>query len=154
MTEPVKSVFTLFFKVKCIIVTLVTLFGIIDFVIACSDQSDALQPKIPFLPLLAIGICWFFYAMLSLRTITAAPEGIILNYLLTKKQIVINYADIEHVSNVLPDSNRLKPTLSSLNGLKLLIELKSGKSISFFQNDIKNYDELKEAIREFRLHLV
>ena len=87
----------------------------------------------------------------TLLKITVAPGGLELRYLLTKKQIVINYADITHVSNTHAKQEVSYPT--SNDGAKLTVELSTGETLILVKETYSNYNELKEAIRRNRFHL-
>lgn len=83
--------------------------------------------------------------------LTIAREGLCITYLLTKKEIVIDYTDITHVSSIIANSRDDK--VSARRYLKLKIELSTGEKFSFSEDQFNNYHELKDAIRRFRFNL-
>jgi len=88
------------------------------------------------------------FMLASLMTITVAPGGLGIKYWLSGKSIVIDYADITHVSNDRLTSNRDTAFQSSY--LMLTIKLTTGEEIVFSENLFNNYDELKDTIRDYR----
>ncbi|GAC1300740.1 MAG: hypothetical protein NVSMB24_02040 [Mucilaginibacter sp.] len=94
---------------------------------------------------------YLYSAIQLLRKITVAREGIVINYLLTGQRVIIAYADIVHVSNYRRGVNR--GGLRQRSYLSLEIELATGKYFSFNEYEYSNYDELREAIREYRFQL-
>jgi hypothetical protein len=155
MPYTVTSKFTTVFRIKAVIFTLFILVSTGLSIEGCISNYEAYNwgemGSIALYSMLVIGI-YVNVAINSLKNITAAPEGIILYYLLTKKQIIVDYADIVHVSNYRINGNYDSPLLPS--HLKLDIELSTGEDIVFTNTDIDNYDELKEAIREYRFKLI
>lgn len=87
----------------------------------------------------------------TLLKVSAAPEGLILNYLLTRKQIIVNYADIKH-EGVVQERSRRDPAI--VNGsVKIVLELSTGETIYLLQESYTNFEELAEAIRRARFQL-
>jgi len=92
-------------------------------------------------------IIYIYFTIRALREITIAPEGLIVKYLLINRKVTFKYEDIVHIKNLRMDR------FDQGYYLYLVIEFANGKSIKFKENDIDNYDELKEAIRRNRFSL-
>jgi hypothetical protein len=154
MNDAVTSKFTNVFWFKAVAFTLFVAGATIACITACIANYETYNwgrlVLIAAFSVILIGV-YLYVTVRSLRTITAAREGIILYYKITKKQIIIDYADILHVNNYRVSANR--DNMISPSYLSLDIELSTGENIIFNENDIGNYDELKEAIREYRFKL-
>jgi hypothetical protein len=108
MTHPVTSKFSTMFWVKAVLLTLV-LFGC---TIACinniteyKDNYSGGQISSVYIFSGVFLVVYVYMAIRTVRRITAASEGLIIEYLITKKKIVIDYADITHVDNVIVSSS-------------------------------------------------
>lgn len=99
------------------------------------------------------GILIYYYVKTAINTIvrvTVGQNGLGIDYLLTKKHILVNYADITHVSSTVVGSGR--DTAVVYTYLQLDIELLTGEQFRFTDNQFSNYEDLKEWIRYYRFH--
>jgi len=108
---------------------------------------------IPFMMVVAIfGFFYFRKTNNSLIKITAAPECLVLKYLISRKQIKISYQDITHIGithiSGPQDSVRYSAEYTNLD-----IVLLNGDTVTLLKDNYSNYDELKEAIRRHRFNL-
>jgi len=150
MTQPVTSNLTKIYWFKAAVFSLF----VFTSMIACIHYSVNYNPA----ALLSTGIfslvlviVYIYLAIRLTRKITAAPDGLIIEYLLTKRQIIINYDDITHVENIRVNGNRENALFPSFRSLA--IEISTGENLSINESDFNNYDDLKEAIRRNRFHL-
>jgi hypothetical protein len=153
MTTAVTSKFTTLFWVKMIVIIAAILIAVIFGAVYLSLHHTMYPTSqiIIFIVLAVAAVGVYTYNLtVSLLKITAAHEGLILYYMLTKKKIVIDYADILHVSNV---HSRQTGLPTSSGGVKLVIELSTGEEFFIKEENYENYVELKDALREFRFHL-
>jgi hypothetical protein len=154
MTKTVSSRFSFTFWLKAILKTLI-LFGSIAGCVKVAIERSAGYSRAELL--LTACFCMILIAMYlylsigALKQFTAAPEGIIIYYYLTNKRVIIDYADITHIDNILVTVEEKTNTTSEY--LKLVIEFNTGGELVIYKDDMTNYDELKEAIRQFRFHL-
>ena len=154
MTQPVSSKFSFAFWIKAILKTLL-LFGSIAGCAKVAIESSAKYSRGELLLTacfcVVLILMYIYLSIGALKQFTAAPEGIIIYYYLTNKRVIIDYADITHIDNILVTEEVL--TNNSTEYLKLVIEFNTGGELVIFKDDMINYDELKEAIRQFRFHL-
>jgi hypothetical protein len=154
MEDTVTSNFSRAFWIKFIMFTI----SVIGSTIICAVVSVKNRDTYSWGQLASVGtyaiilIALYFYVIIkSTIIITAAREGIIVDYLITKKQIIIDYADIAHASNI--RVNDIMNVAVTFTYCKLVIELTTGEYFTFKESNMTNYGELKEAIREFRFKL-
>lgn len=155
MSNIVSSRFTFIFLLQTIVAALVVIFTIIAFVVVSIEHWASYNHGQ--LLLIAIFSIILIYininsAISSLIKITVAPEGLIIKYLITQKRIIIDYADIIHVSNldIDEDPDNMRFFQFSTNYLRLVIELTTGEKLIFTDGKFANYDDLKDAIRLYR----
>jgi hypothetical protein len=84
--------------------------------------------------------------------VTTYPENLEIYYLITKKRILVNYADITHVASVIVNGNN-DSALPFLVYTRCTMELSTKEEFSFTDTQFTNYSELKESIRQHRFHL-
>jgi hypothetical protein len=153
MEDTVTSKFTTKFWLKAVVFTLFVFISTLYCIIFSANHKEELnwgQLWSVAIYSVLLAAVYVYISIRSLRKITAARQGIIINYLITKKQIVIDYAYVVHVSNLrvhAADANQ------GSGYLELAIELNTGEKLILLEEDVANYDELKEAIREFRFKL-
>ncbi|TWJ00832.1 hypothetical protein JN11_02092 [Mucilaginibacter frigoritolerans] len=155
MTEPVTSKFASYYWLK---VTFLSIFVPLA-ISAClwavivkhNNYSQVQLIAFTLFPAWLV-LLYIYQVVFTCVRITTAPEGLIWLNLLTKKRMVINYSDIEHVDNhKVIDNNRGMSPFTTAH--KLVIELSTGKFLSFKDDQYANYEELKEAVRRRRFNL-
>jgi hypothetical protein len=152
MTLTITSKFTTNFWVKIVLISIFIFGSIITCFVVSIKHGENLSELTPTIIISLIALFVYTYLLSrSLRIITATAEGIVIKYLITKKETTIDYADIIRVSN-----NKAKSAggdIVSYSYHRLVIELSTGEELSFTDDNIRNYKELKDAIREYRFHL-
>ncbi|MDB5124171.1 MAG: hypothetical protein JWP94_2300 [Mucilaginibacter sp.] len=155
MDYPITSKFTNSFRFKALVITLLAILVNTIAIANCiaSFSTDYQGQSIIFviISVILMGV-YLYFAVQLLRKITATYDGIVIDYILTGRQVIIHYADIVHVSSYRRNINRGN-IRAPRSYLWLEIELTTGKYISFNEYEYSNYDELKEAIREYRFKL-
>jgi hypothetical protein len=155
MNDIVSSRFTLIFLLQTIVGTLVVIFAVAACVVVSIERRAFYnQGQLSLIAIFCIILIYINInsAIRSLIKITVAPEGLIIKYLITQKRIIIDYADIIHVSNldINEDPDNMRFFQFSTNYLRLVIELTTGEKLIFTDGKFANYDDLKDAIRLYR----
>lgn len=90
-----------------------------------------------------------YYVIKSYKIIIVSSLNITVKYPLLRKEIVIDYSEINNVNTyrIRRDDNKYGTIFSQ----SFLIELADGRSISFSFQDYLNYDDLKAAIYKYKL---
>jgi len=149
MDETVNSEFTTQFKVQTGLITAIVFSAIIFFTTYVYHNPKYSRGEFTGEVILAVILLGVYLYLLSrnIQQLTISAESMILYYPITKKQIVIDYADIVHVRNMRNTSNSESIKFSSLN---LEIELSTGETFSFSDSVYENYYELKDSISHYR----
>src|SRR4051812_7430987 len=103
MDDSVASNFSTAFKVKTVIFTLFVLGSTyICGAIAISGYDSYTWGQLTAVGVYSLILLYIYAYVLITATIviTATREGIVIDYLITKRQVIIDYADIVHVSNI------------------------------------------------------
>jgi hypothetical protein len=96
--------------------------------------------------ILAIGIFFYFF-LKSWRKITVGPEGIVVDYLIFRKQFTIPYASITYMG-----TNRTQGmSRTGYGNVQYFVIEYGSRSIDFKANSYDNYDELKAEIYNYTL---
>jgi hypothetical protein len=101
---------------------------------------------------LGVGLLYYYIktAINTIVRITVGAGGLGIDYLLTKKHILVEYSDIIHVSST--NVGRGNDNVVVYKYLQLDIELSTGEQLTFTDNQFDNYEDLKEWIRYYRFH--
>jgi len=133
------------------------LFGILVFsLIAICVTPGNTGMIMGILVVLIVLFCFNTYrAVTRFIKVNVSPDALLLHYLLINKQIIVNYADIVHVSVVRENTGRDENSRSFtlIDTIKLKIELNTGEDLYLFEEYYENFDEIKEAIRRARFNL-
>lgn len=151
MPVDVISKFTTLFWIKAVVFTIFIFTSITAcIIVSIKHWFEYNWGQLTLIVIFSIVLVYFFLnlAINSLVRVTIAPEGLCVKYLITKKLIIIAYADITHLSNVRISNNSENATASSYVEFK--IKLDTGEEFSFTDNQFENYHELKRAISEYR----
>ncbi len=154
MTEPITSKFAWIYITETVIFSLFVFISAIKYATTITKNFDVYnwgQIASASIYLVILFLVYFYVIIRNMVQITAAPEGLVLRYLITGKRIIIDYADITHVGNYRTNANFDNALIPS--GLKLVIELTTGETLCFTDRQYTNYGELKDMIRRYRFHL-
>ena len=142
MDEPVVSEFSTSYYFAEIAGPIVVV--AIAITLAClTQQKIGWNVAILLICTLLVGGYWFGFRT-SFMVITITKTDITFYYSLIRKEIVVNYIDIDKIyTNEVPR----RPAKYSYALIEnLVITLNDGKEVSFNSRDYDNYDELKAAI--------
>jgi hypothetical protein len=148
MPDVVKSKFNLWFLIET--VTTISLLPVLIITGVIASAMSNTERLLSMISVAAVSILLFFYAQLPLlKTFTATWEGLILYDILSKRKTVIRYDEIAEVNNIrLRSMNFGTPV--TLRYRKLEIVLNTGDSFFIYEEVIKNYPDLRNAIWFFK----
>ena len=97
----------------------------------------------------ALGFYLFFFLNSPPRKIVISDEHIIIENYLPHKIITIQYGEIEHVKTFIQTYERGGRFYTNINTLQIIqLELIDDKVYRIYENDFKNFEDIKVALRE------
>ena len=148
MPDVIKSKFNLWFLVET--VTTISLLPVLIITGVVASAMSNTERLLSMLSVAAISILLFFYGQLPLlKTFTVSWEGLVLCDILSKRETIIRYDEIAEVNNIrLRSMNFGSPV--TLRYRKLEIVLNTGENFFIYEEVIKNYPDLRNAIWFFK----
>jgi len=148
MPDVVKSKFNLLFLIETVAtILLLPLLIVTGVVTSAMSGSERLLSMIS---ISVISLLLFNYSTLPLlKTFTACWEGLILYDILLKRSQIIRYDEIVSIKNIRMKSMNFSTPLV-LNHRKLEIELNTGEKFYIYEEVIKNYPDLRNAIWHYK----
>jgi hypothetical protein len=148
MPDIVKSKFNLLFLIETVATILLLPLLIITGVVASAMSGT--ERLFSMISISVISLLLFNYSTLPLlKTFTACWEGLILHDILLKQAQIIRYDEIVSIKNIRMKSMNFGEPVT-LRYRKLEIELNTGEKFYIYEEVIKNYPDLRNAIWHYK----